>query len=209
MIPIDPQLRHYIESEIFPRYRRNEAGHGIKHIKYVIRRSFHFAAGVSNINPDIVYTVAAYHDLGHCIDPQRHEIISAQIATADPMLPQFFSQKERQIIEQAIEDHRASSDHAPRNIYGRIVSTADRGTSVAECLLRSYSYGKHIEPQASDEELFERAFQHLQAKFGACGYAKSYFEDEEYRQFLRDMRALLADKDAYLRAQKNLHHHKN
>lgn len=33
------ELSQYIESEIFPLYARNEEGHGINHIKTVIKRS--------------------------------------------------------------------------------------------------------------------------------------------------------------------------
>ena len=46
-------------------------------------------------------------------------------------------------IKDAIEDHRASSNHEPRTIYGRIVSTADRTIiDIDNTIRRSYSYGK-------------------------------------------------------------------
>ncbi len=35
---INPDLVNYIENEIFPLYKRNEEGHGLKHIKTVIER---------------------------------------------------------------------------------------------------------------------------------------------------------------------------
>ena len=70
-----------------------------------------------------------------------------------------------QIIKEAIEDHRASSNHEPRSIYGKIVSTADRNITVNSCLVRTYTYGKNLTPRATDEELFERAYDALQRKF--------------------------------------------
>ena len=36
---INSKLKKYIENEILPEYRKNEVGHGIDHIKYVIDRS--------------------------------------------------------------------------------------------------------------------------------------------------------------------------
>ncbi len=40
---INVELVRYIENEIFPLYERNEEGHGIKHIKTVIKRSLELA----------------------------------------------------------------------------------------------------------------------------------------------------------------------
>lgn len=35
-------LKEYIEKVIFKEYEKNDIGHGIEHIKYVIRRSLKF-----------------------------------------------------------------------------------------------------------------------------------------------------------------------
>ena len=64
----------------------------------------------------------------------------------DENLKRFFSEKELKIIKEAIEDHRASSNHDPRSIYGKIVSTADRNITVSSCLKRTYTYGKKLKP---------------------------------------------------------------
>lgn len=200
---INNELKEYIENNIFPVYSKNDQGHNLDHIKYVINRSIRFANTVPDINYNIVYTVAAYHDIGHHIDPKKHEIISAQMMYNDAKLKEFFSDEERIVIKEAIEDHRASSDHEPRSIYGKIVSTADRNNTVEACLRRSYTYGKRLEPNSTDEELYERAHKHLNLKFGENGYAKFYFKDEEYEKFLSEIRALLADKNKFIETQKN------
>lgn len=158
---INNKLQKYIEKNIFPEYSKNEPAHNIDHIKYVINRSFKFADTVPNINYSMVYTIAAYHDIGHHIDSKRHEIISGEIMSKDENLKKFFSEEELKIIKEAIEDHRASSDHEPRSIYGKIVSTADRNNTVEACLKRSYTYGKKLEPNLTDDELFERAYKAL------------------------------------------------
>ena len=199
---INEDLKKYIEENIFPVYSKNEPAHNIDHIKYVINRSFKFADTVPDINYDMVYTIAAYHDISHHIDTKRHEIISGEIMSKDENLKKFFSKEELNVIKEAIEDHRASSDHEPRSIYGKIVSTADRNNTVESCLRRSYFYGKKLEPNFTDEELFERAYKHLNMKFGENGYAKFFFKDEEYENFLKDIRELLSDKKKFIETQR-------
>lgn len=182
---INKDLINYVKSNVFPEYSKNEPAHNINHIKYVIKRSIKFANTIPNINYNIVYAVAAYHDIGHYIDSKKHEIISAEKMFKDENLKKFFSDEELKIIKEAIEDHRASCNHEPRSIYGKIVSTADRNNTVEACLRRSYEYGKKLEPNCTDEELFERAYKHLNIKFGENGYAKFFFKDEEYEKFLK------------------------
>ena len=199
---INNDLKNYIEENVFSEYSKNEPGHNLEHIKYVIDRSFKFANTVPNINYNMVYTIAVYHDIGHHIDSKKHEIISGEIMSKDENLKRFFSKEELKIIKEAIEDHRASSDHEPRSIYGKIVSTADRNNTVESCLRRTYTYGKKLEPNFTDEELFERAYVVLLAKFGENGYAKFFFKDEEYEKFLKDIRELLSDKDLFIDTQR-------
>ena len=200
---INNELKKYIEGNIFPEYSKNEPAHNIEHIKYVINRSFKFANTVLDINYDMVYTIAAYHDIGHHIDSKRHEIISGEIMSKDENLKRFFSEEELKVIKEAIEDHRASSDHEPRSIYGKIVSTADRNITIEDCLSRTYTYGKKLNPSASDEELYLRAHNALIRKFGENGYAKFFFKDEEYEKFLKDIRELLSNKELYIETQRN------
>ena len=99
----------------------------------------------------MVYRIAAYHDIGHHIDSKTHEMVSADIMSKDENLKNFFFDEERQIIKEAIEDHRASAKDEPRSIYGRIVSSADRNNTVEACLRRTYTYGKKIDPNVTDE----------------------------------------------------------
>lgn len=200
---MNEDLIKYTEENIFPEYSKNESGHGIDHIKYVIKRSFDIVSqNKLDVNLDMVYIIAAYHDIGHHIDSKNHEKISAEIMSKDKELERFFNDEELKIIKEAIEDHRASSDHEPRSIYGRIVSSADRNNTVEDCLRRTYTYGLKLDPKSSDEELFERAYNVLLNKFGENGYAKFFFKDKEYEQFLKDIRKLLKDKEKYIKTQR-------
>lgn len=200
---VNLELKNYIENNIFPEYDKNEPAHAIAHIQYVISRSFDLVnENQLDVNLDMVYTIAAYHDIGHHIDSKNHEIISADIMFQDENLKRFFSYEERIVIKQAIEDHRASAKDDPRSIYGKIVSSADRNNTVEKCLRRTYTYGKKLDPTATDEDLFLRAYDVLLKKFGKNGYAKFYFKDALYESFLKELRELLKDKEKFIETQK-------
>lgn len=199
---INISLKKYIEENLLPQYSKNEKAHNIEHIQYVIRRSFELVKQNDlDVDNDIVYTVAAYHDIGHFLDPKKHEIVSAEIMMKDEKLKEFFSEEELVVIKEAIEDHRASSNHEPRSIYGKIVSSADRNNTVEQCLERSYYYGKRLKPESTDRQLFERAFEHLNLKFGINGYAKFFLKDAEYEMFLDSIRNVLKDKEEFCKLQ--------
>ena len=140
---INAKIKKYVEEKVFPQYEEH-AGHGIAHINYVIRRSLKFAEEAPEANVNMVYVVAAYHDIGRKIDNEHHEIESAKIFLNDEFMKGFFANEEREIIAEAIEDHRASSKREPRSIYGRIVSSADRSTSVIGVLDRVYDYNRRF-----------------------------------------------------------------
>ena len=202
MEKVNPELKAYIEQNILPECIKNGPSNDLAHTRQSIERSFKFAATVPNINYNIVYTVAAYHDIANHIDRDKHEFVAAEIAANDENLKRFFDDNEMTIIKEAIEDHRASKDGEPRSVYGKIISTADRNFAVDTCLARTYSFGKKFFPEYTDEQLFERSYNHLQNKFGKAGYAKFYFKDEEYESFLKEMRALLADKARFIERQR-------
>lgn len=198
------ELVQYIENEIFPLYNRNEEGHGINHIKTVIKRSIELAKGY-DVDLDMVYTIASYHDLGHYIDRNKHEIISAEIFMKDEKIKQWFTDEQRNIIKKAIEDHRASSNHEPRTIYGKIISTADRTIiNIDNTIKRSYSYGKRNYIGLSEEEQIERVYQYLTEKYGENGYAKVYLEDNEFEDALDKLRQALSNKEEFIKRVKKV-----
>ncbi len=188
------ELVKYIENEIFPLYNRNEDGHGINHIKTVIKRSLELSKNY-DVDLDMVYTIASYHDLGHYIDRKTHEIISAEMFMKDEKIKKWFTDDQRNIIKEAIEDHRASSNHEPRSIYGKIISTADRTIiNIDNAIKRTDFYGKRNYTDFSEEEQIENIYQHLTEKFGENGYAKVYLEDKEFEEALEKLRKALSNK---------------
>lgn len=198
-IEIIEELSQYIESEIFPLYARNEEGHGINHIKTVIKRSLELAENY-DVDINMVYVIASYHDLGHYIDRKIHEIISAEIFIKDEKMKQWFTDEQRNVIKEAIEDHRASNNHKPRTIYGKIISTADRTIiDIDNTIKRSYSYGKRNYIGLSKEEQIEIVYQYLTEKYGENGYAKVYLEDKEFEEALDKIRQALSNKSEFIK----------
>ena len=205
---INNDLKQYIEENIFPSYAKNDLGHNLDHIQYVIGRSLKFAGMVPDINYQMVYVIAAYHDIGHYIDAKNHEKVSSEMLLADQNLSKWFSQEEIKIMGDAVYDHRASLEGEPRSIYGKIVSSADCNTTIDLSLKRTYEYRIKHNPNSSLDEIIEESRLHLINKFGKEGYAKEkmYFPDEEYDAFLKDIAALTSDPTLFRKRYLQVNH---
>ena len=196
---IKPELIKYIEQIVNYHYNLNDKGHGVEHAKYVINRSFEFAYQVESINLEMVYVIAAYHDVAHHIDAKNHETISAKMLMEDKKLKDFFTDEQIKIMSEAVEDHRSSMETGPRSIYGKIVSSADRNTSVEVTLKRCYSYNRRHFPELKESQIIEECRKFLLKKFGINGYARSkmYFDDKKYKKYLDDITELSLDSDKF------------
>lgn len=196
---INSELKKYIEENILPRYEKNDLAHNINHVNYVIERSLMFASTVDDINYDMVYTVAAYHDVGHSIDAKNHEKVSSEILFNDSNLKNYFSDEEISTMADAVYDHRASLEYEPRSIYGKIVSSADRNTSVEVTFKRTYRYNIKHHPEYNLDETIETCRLFIIDKFGKDGYAtkKMYFNDDAYEKYLKVISDVVYDKDKF------------
>ena len=138
---VNNRIKEYIEQNILPQYDTNIGGHGRDHIETVIKRSFEIVNEFGlKVNSDMVYTIAAYHDIGYKIDPDNHEKVSSEEFLNDKKIQKSFTNEQIKTIAEAIVDHRASLEYEARSIYGKIVSSADRETSVENMLQRSFLY---------------------------------------------------------------------
>lgn len=205
---LNKELQEYLEKNISKENNKNDEGHNMDHINYVLRRSLTFAKEVENININMVYTIAYYHDIAHHQDHEHHELLSAEYLKQDKKLLKWFTNEEITIMAEAIEDHRASNKNEPRSIYGKIISSADRNTNIIDPLKRTYAYRSRHNPELSFSEILKESQQHLQKKFGQNGYAinKMYFNDIEYEQYLKDLNKIIYDdklfKKKYLKVNK-------
>ena len=194
---INKDLENYIKNEILPQYEKNDSGHSLPHIDYVLKRCFKFSEQFENIDFNMLFAIATFHDIAHHIDKKNHEKLSAEIFYNDEKMKDFFSEDERNLIKEAIEDHRASSDSSPRSDYGKIISSADRSTDIDDFLRRTHAYTLKHFPHCSKEEMLKRAKDHTEQKYGKSGYAKHYVKDEEYDAFREEINLLLQDPEKF------------
>ena len=195
--PITQALQQYIEQNIIPKYDCFDKAHQRDHVMMVIRQSMELAER-TGVNVDMAYAVAAYHDTGLCEGREHHHEVSAKIIRDDHTLRQWFTEEQIDIMADAAEDHRASSDHEPRSIYGRIVAEADRFIDADTVIRRTIQYGIDHYPTLSPEEHFRRMVSHLQEKYGRNGYLHLWFEDSPNAQRLRKLQDII-DNEVELR----------
>ena len=202
---VDQKLKEYIDENIFPEYELNDKGHNLVHIKKVLDRAFEIAKKYE-VDENMLYAVVCYHDIACHIDRETHEILSAERLYADVDLKQFFSEEQIKIMRDAVADHRASSDYEPRNIYGKILSSADRKVDIEDFMRASMGFQKSKEPNSTDDELIEHSYLIAIKKFGKNGYAvkKFYVEDEKYEKFLKELQDLIDNKPEFIERAKKV-----
>lgn len=192
MIP--QELIRYVETAIIPRYKDFDKAHNLSHVETVIEESLALARQHPETDECMVYTIAAYHDTGLCRDRATHHLLSGEILAADDTLRQWFSEEEIQTMREAVEDHRASTDHEPRSIYGKIVAEADRIIDSDITLRRTVQYGLKQNPTADEEWHYRRFYKHLMEKYAPDGYLKLWFPDSKNAERLKELQAIIADE---------------
>lgn len=195
--PINTSLQQYIEEFILPLYNDFDKAHRQDHVRMVISQSLDIAAHM-DVNTDMVYAIAAYHDTGLCEGRELHHKASARIIRTDQNLRQWFTEEQISMMADAAEDHRASASQEPRSIYGRIVAEADRFIDPLTIIQRTVQYGLDHYPEMSREEHFQRMVAHLHEKYGRGGYLKLWFPDSPNASRLEKLRNMM-DNEALLR----------
>lgn len=194
---ICPELVAYVEREILPRYDHFDPAHRRDHALMVIRQSMEIASHLE-VDNNMVYAIAAYHDTGLCEGREVHHEVSARIIKADQQLRKWFSEEQILTMADAAEDHRASAKRPPRTIYGRIVAEADRFIEPETIIQRTVQYGLEHYPELDKDGHYERTLAHLHEKYGRNGYLKLWFTESPNAQRLEQLRQMMED-DAVLR----------
>ena len=191
---INPAIQAYVEATILPQYQAFDKAHDPAHAAKVIANSLAIAAD-HDVDINMVYVIAAYHDIGLHQGRQNHEKNSAIALLADTTLPAWFAPEQIAIMAQAVEDHRASNSHPPRTIYGSIVSEADRDIEPTTILTRTVQYSLQSYPDYTRQEHYRRCMEHIREKYGVGGYLKLWLETKQNRQNLQQLQALLANEE--------------
>lgn len=188
--PLNQALLQYIELQIIPLYDHFDRAHQRDHVQMVIKQSMELAKQL-DVDAEMVFTIAAYHDVGLCEGRERHHLVSAQMLLADTELNRWFTTSQLQTMAEAVEDHRASSDHAPRSLYGRIVAEADRFIEPDTIIRRTLQYGLEHYPELDKRGHYERMMQHLHEKYGRNGYLKLWFDHSPNAERLEKLRQII------------------
>lgn len=183
----------FVERQILPRYNAFGESHGLRHVTRVIKNSLRLA-DVTGADIDMVFVIAAYHDLGMEGPRAIHHLTSGKILMADARLKKWFNADQLKVMKEAVEDHRASSSRQPRSIYGKIVAEADRDIDVHEIFLRAIQYGKENGPDKTVEEHWERFAQHMDEKYSNNGYIKLWIPNSPNEKALKELRNIIEDK---------------
>ena len=191
---MNKELQTYIEQEILPRYDHFDSAHRRDHAELVMRESVRLAA-LHGAREELSYTIAAYHDTGLVEGRELHHIHSGRIIRADQRLREWFTEEEIALMAEAAEDHRASSDRAPRTIYGQIVAEADRTIDPLTILKRTVQYGLTHYPAYDREEHYRRFLEHLLEKYAEGGYLRLWIPDPEKEARLQELRALIRNRE--------------
>ena len=200
---VDESLKNYIEINVLPLYDGFDAAHQRNHVDMLIAQSLEIAAHL-DVDLNMVYAVAAYHDTGLTAERKTHHLVSGRIVREDMWLRDWFSEEQIETMAQACEDHRASSNHEPRSIYGRIVAEADRFIDPDTIILRTVQYGLANYPELDKEGHWLRTLDHLHEKYAKGGYLRLWFENSPNVARLQTLRevinneALLREKFDYL-----------
>lgn len=191
---VSPTLIEYIEQEILPQYDHFDAAHQRNHAEEVTERSLALAQ-YYDVNKDMVYAIAAYHDTGLREGRDIHHRASGRIIREDMRLREWFNEEQIETMAQAAEDHRASSGHEPRSIYGKIVAEADRLISPEKVIRRTIQFGLDHYPELDHEGQYQRFKAHLLEKYSDTGYLRLWIPESDNAARLEELRAIIRDEN--------------
>ena len=192
--PVSPEIIDYVENEIIPRYAAFDKAHQESHVRMVIEQSIKLAEHNPAMNSDMVYIIAAFHDLGLVNGRENHHKDSRTILEADEFVKSHFTRKQIVTMGRAVEDHRASNQKKPRNGYGMIVAEADRFIEADTIIRRTIQYGLANYPQLNRAGHYQRTIEHLNEKYGPKGYLKVWVPWSDNAKNLKKLHVLLTDK---------------
>ena len=195
LLDVDASLAQFLETEVIPQYAAFDKAHQQDHARAVVSRALELAAYYP-VNRNMLYTAAACHDLGLSVDRKTHHLESGRIIREMQPLGQWFTPEQLETIAQAAEDHRASSDHEPRTLYGRIVAEADRLIVPEQIIRRTIQFGLTHYPELNKEEHWRRTLEHLHEKYHYGGYLKLWIPESSNAARLEQLRQIIADETA-------------
>lgn len=201
------QVSRHIFTNVLPWYSTFDKGHNSTHADKVIKESLALCReletnpdslteyGLEALNATMIFTIAAYHDLGLRIDRPQHHLHSGQFIRQDNELKRWFSDEQIETMAQAVEDHRASRKEPPRSVYGCIVAEADRDIEPYTILRRTVQFSLKHYPDFTKEQHVERAYDHMIEKYSETGYLRLWMRSARNEQGLNELREIIHNKE--------------
>lgn len=183
-------LVEFIETNILPQYASFDKAHNLGHVTRVIKRSLELVR-TTGADINMVYAIAAYHDIGMSGPRAVHHITGGRILSRDARLRKWFSAEQIKIMKEAVEDHRASASHAPRSIYGKIVAEADRDLEPETVFRRTIQFGLANYPELDREHQWLRFREHVNNKYSSHGYIRLWIPGSENERKLKELRSYI------------------
>lgn len=190
---VNLEIMQFVEQQILPRYTAFGKSHGLTHVQHVINNSLELARSLG-VDVNMSYVIAAYHDLGMAGPRAIHHLTGGKILATDARLRKWFSPQQIVIMKEAVEDHRASTSHTPRSIYGKIVADADRDLNPETVFTRCIEYGFEHYPELDKEEQWQRFCQHMEDKYSVHGYVRLWIPGSANEKRLKRVRDIIDNK---------------
>lgn len=192
---IDHEIIRYVSEKIIPRYSSFDKAHQADHVNMVIAQSLKLAANEPDIDGNMAYIAAAFHDLGLVNGRDNHHTDSRRILESDEFVRTRFTPAQIKLMGEAVEDHRASKSGRPRNRYGLIVAEADRFIDATTIIRRTIQYGLKNYPDLDRQGHYARTVEHLNSKYGRDGYLKIWIPDSDNARRLEELRSVIDNNE--------------
>jgi len=184
-------LVEFIETQILPQYAQFDRAHNLEHVTRVIRNALDLVR-ITGADINMVYTIAAYHDLGMSGPRAIHHVTGGKILAKDARLKRWFSAEQIKVMSEAVVDHRASASHAPRSLYGKIIAEADRDIDIDTVFRRAIEFGLANYPEMNEEGQWQRFKQHMDEKYSVNGYMRLWIPGSPNERKLNELRNIIA-----------------
>lgn len=194
MKEIRSDLQAYINRSIIPVYQKFDKAHGIEHVSQVIEKSLYLAEQ-TGANKEMVYVIAAYHDLGMRISRKQHSFYSAKILKEDPYIECMFLKDQRNIMAQAVADHSTSLEKKPKTLYGEIIYQADKTLDAENIIKRAIQFGTANYKDYTFTQHVNRVYDYVNSKYGEKGKVKLWIDIPEEHAKLRQLQKKIKDRN--------------
>ena len=163
----------FVEREILPRYNQFGHSHGMVHVQRVIKNALELVASTgADIN--MVYVIAAYHDLGMEGPRAIHHLTGGKMLAADMRLRRWFSAEQIRIMKEAVED-----------LKQRYAETV---------FARAIEYGLENYPELDKMGQWKRFDSHMEEKYSSNGYIKLWIPNSPNEKRIKNLREIIVDK---------------